>query len=274
MLTYPSCRHIKYNLDHGPSEPLSGPVFQCFDLLMTLFKALADVPVGSVRAVKATRTVSNSVIEKNAGEPFSMGVRAVDGKPSTEREPGSSNTLRRALTVPTSPSTDPLVLDNLNRQRSAPVRHEEEEESDNGLETELEIVELPGEPVQEAYLSQPSSTSYIESEITDRQNSNFENDQSSIRTSNTQTGLKYAGNAIKGTGLGLSKSVSRLTVAGFKAPLDAFSTLAYGFHNVPKLWGDDIRPPDRITGARSGLKAAGKVCTRHWMNLESNELMQ
>ncbi|KAI5863339.1 glycosyltransferase family 1 protein [Durotheca rogersii] len=41
-------------------------------------------------------------------------------------------------------------------------------------------------------------------------------------------------------------------------PADFFLALARGFHNAPRLYGDDtVRRPIRITGIRSGLKAAG-----------------
>ena len=40
--------------------------------------------------------------------------------------------------------------------------------------------------------------------------------------------------------------------------------LARGFHNAPKLYGDEsVRPADKITDFQSGLKAAGKVCSYH-----------
>jgi hypothetical protein len=36
--------------------------------------------------------------------------------------------------------------------------------------------------------------------------------------------------------------------------------LARGFHNAPKLYGDDtVRPQERVTDLQSGLKAAGKA---------------
>lgn len=34
--------------------------------------------------------------------------------------------------------------------------------------------------------------------------------------------------------------------------------LAQGFHNAPKLYGDEVRPTGKVTGFQSGLKAAGK----------------
>ncbi|KAI0849493.1 glycosyltransferase family 1 protein [Daldinia vernicosa] len=42
------------------------------------------------------------------------------------------------------------------------------------------------------------------------------------------------------------------------APVDLSLALAQGFHNAPRLYGDEtVRRPIRITGIRSGLKAAG-----------------
>jgi hypothetical protein len=36
--------------------------------------------------------------------------------------------------------------------------------------------------------------------------------------------------------------------------------LARGFHNAPKLYGDDtVRPQEKVTDFQSGLKVAGKV---------------
>ncbi|KAF6807292.1 udp-transferase [Colletotrichum sojae] len=44
-----------------------------------------------------------------------------------------------------------------------------------------------------------------------------------------------------------------------RAPVDLSMALAQGFHNAPRLYGDDtVRRPPRVTGIRSGLKAAGR----------------
>jgi hypothetical protein len=54
-----------------------------------------------------------------------------------------------------------------------------------------------------------------------------------------------------------------LVGAGLKAPVDITYNMARGFHNLPRLYGDrTVRRLDPITGARSGMKAAGKVSTR------------
>lgn len=60
--------------------------------------------------------------------------------------------------------------------------------------------------------------------------------------------------------IGASKGLSRIVGAGLKSPMDFTLGLARGFHNAPKLYGDDtVRPQERVTDFQSGLKAAGKV---------------
>ena len=60
-------------------------------------------------------------------------------------------------------------------------------------------------------------------------------------TKDTQHGLKKSGKALA------------------KAPMDISLALARGFHNAPRLYGDDtVRTPRRVTGIRSGLRTAGE----------------
>lgn len=48
--------------------------------------------------------------------------------------------------------------------------------------------------------------------------------------------------------------------AGLKAPMDITHNMARGFHNLPKMYGDEtVRPLDKVTDVQSGLQAAGKV---------------
>lgn len=57
-----------------------------------------------------------------------------------------------------------------------------------------------------------------------------------------------------------TKGVSRIVGAGLKSPMDFALGIARGFHNAPKLYGDDtVRPQEKVTDFQSGLKAAGKV---------------
>jgi hypothetical protein len=66
------------------------------------------------------------------------------------------------------------------------------------------------------------------------------------------------------------KGVTGMVGAGLKAPVDITYNMARGFHNLPKLYGDrTVRKLAPITGAKSGMKAAGKVhiCSLYFWHL-------
>lgn len=57
----------------------------------------------------------------------------------------------------------------------------------------------------------------------------------------------------------LKSSVGKSAGAIAKAPMDLSLAVAQGFHNAPRLYGDTtVRRPVRITGIKSGLRAAGE----------------
>ncbi|KAF4451965.1 putative sterol glucosyltransferase [Fusarium austroafricanum] len=76
-------------------------------------------------------------------------------------------------------------------------------------------------------------------------------DAASLRTETTteNTGGQYVGDIASG--------VERTATAIAKAPVDLSMALAQGFHNAPRLYGDNtVRRPIRVTGFHSGLRAA------------------
>jgi len=57
-----------------------------------------------------------------------------------------------------------------------------------------------------------------------------------------------------------AKGVGRIIGAGFKAPVLLTHDTARGFHNIPRLYGDEtVREVDEIRDLGDGLRAAGKV---------------
>ena len=99
---------------------------------------------------------------------------------------------------------------------------------------------------REAEEMQPSSSTFNVS-ATSSSNAGGKRDNRILQTSN-------------GVVLGTSKAIGKILVAGLKSPFEVSLSAAKGFHNVPRLYGDEtVRPHDRITGVWSGLKAAGKV---------------
>lgn len=66
---------------------------------------------------------------------------------------------------------------------------------------------------------------------------------------------KFNPDSAVSTGKGLAKIVG----AGIKSPMDFSLNVAKGFHNVPKLYGDEVRQVDKVTDLQSGVKTAAKV---------------
>jgi hypothetical protein len=55
------------------------------------------------------------------------------------------------------------------------------------------------------------------------------------------------------------KGLARIIGAGFKSPMDFSLNVAKGLHNVPKLYGAEVRQVDKVTDFQSGLRTAAKV---------------
>jgi hypothetical protein len=67
------------------------------------------------------------------------------------------------------------------------------------------------------------------------------------------TASNPAKDVVRQVGRGTVKTASALV----RTPVDLTVALAQGFHNAPRLYGDDtVRRPTRVTGIRSGLRAA------------------
>ncbi|KAI1213308.1 glycosyltransferase family 1 protein [Annulohypoxylon truncatum] len=83
----------------------------------------------------------------------------------------------------------------------------------------------------------------------------FENASSSTATTPASAPLQHSHEEYLND---VEEGAGRTGRALAHAPVDLFLALAQGFHNAPRLYGDDtVRRPIRVTGIRSGLKAAG-----------------
>lgn len=74
------------------------------------------------------------------------------------------------------------------------------------------------------------------------------------------------GNPFAAVAVGTTMGIGRAVGAGLKAPGVYSQGVARGFHNLPRLYGDEtVRKEDEVVGFRSGMAAAGKVCGLEWL---------
>ena len=59
--------------------------------------------------------------------------------------------------------------------------------------------------------------------------------------------------------LSTGKGLGHLVTASLKSPMLFTHNLTRGFHNMPKLYGEEVRQYKNITGLGSGLGVAAKV---------------
>jgi UDP-glucoronosyl and UDP-glucosyl transferase len=80
------------------------------------------------------------------------------------------------------------------------------------------------------------------------------NGSTNLATSHNPSGENLAIELAADAGHGMGKAGKAL----IKAPVNATLAVGQGFHNAPRLYGDTtVRRPTKITGIRTGLKAAG-----------------
>lgn len=70
---------------------------------------------------------------------------------------------------------------------------------------------------------------------------------------------------LRPTGAHTSKGFGRMMKAFVQAPMEVSVGLTKGFHNFPKLWGDDtVRPQEHVRDFKSGAVAAGREFGYGW----------
>jgi hypothetical protein len=70
--------------------------------------------------------------------------------------------------------------------------------------------------------------------------------------------LESAPSAAKQVVIGTGKGLGRIIGAGLKAPMTFTHGISRGFHNAPKLYGEQVREYENITDLKSGLLVSAK----------------
>jgi hypothetical protein len=65
--------------------------------------------------------------------------------------------------------------------------------------------------------------------------------------------------AVKEIALSTGKGLGRIVGAPLKAPMVFTHGVTRGFHNLPKLYGGEVREYENVTDLKSGLIVSGKV---------------
>jgi hypothetical protein len=222
-------RAQEYETDEGPLEPISGFGMGVFRTLGSMSMGIADLPSETVKAVQA---------------PF-----------------GSSRWQSQASLQTLAKRSEPSLVEESSTS-SAPLHHPQASQiARKPLARSLTLPNLP---------KQPSSNSSVE----ESSNSATSNGQSNPRDPDTNGKRPYIQknassdknhDMLRPTGLRTSRGFGRIVKAGVQSPMELSVGITKGFHNAPKLWGDDtVRPQERVSDLKSGMKAIGREFGFGW----------
>ena len=226
MLTIPRYRPKEYDSEDGPWDPISGGASALLGTVGSMMMGFADFPVEILKALRVKHPERGELGENLQGTEHADATH--DGKPAgkTTDQSGSVQEGDHPLKFTASSGVDGHNASIPNARCGSLARalsgHTRRPSHNRRASSDMDV-QKSRTPIRET--SPPGSHISLEA------------------------------------ALSAGKGVGRIVGAGLKSPMDFTLGLARGFHNAPKLYGDEsVRTPEKITGFQSGLKAAGKVC--------------
>lgn len=228
-------RPVEYHVDEGPPEPISGGAAALIGTLSEIGSGVVDMPAEVLKAMKF-------------GEYKKKDQEGVDPQAADQTPPDTLGVPGRSTDDSRSPSV--MSRDSIDSSAKDPRTR-------NTDQTQLQDVQSPE--------SRPSAMASVMSSDgqTHRRRWSLSRDDSRDASPAAQNRERSPMPEIGQIGLesilGATRAGGHIVKTGLKSPMDFTMSLAQGFHNAPKLYGDTtVRKPERVTDFQSGLKAAGK----------------
>lgn len=242
-------RPREYETDDGPWDPISGGASALVGTIGSLMMGVADFPIEIFKSVRAKNHEKATHKQGNSGEHTPTASRSslsletkdtesVDTSTTASTAGGSSKTSYESTNLSTAPT--------LTATSSATSIEKVQRVGSNSMRDALR-----------GALSRSRSASR-ERRNGSRSGSRTRSHQRSDSQHNSGGGFDPSTLTLENA-IGAGKGVQRIVAAGMKSPMEFTLGIARGFHNAPKLYGDDtVRPQEKVTDLQSGLKAAGK----------------
>jgi len=235
-------RPREYETDEGPWDPVTGATTALVGTISTMMLGVADFPIETLKALKIHPETRSSKSEGKKPEENIDGGRssgenstrqtAHSSRASTPRSETETNVFSDALSQTSSRTTSTFNFqDSMARMNAGPL----------SPGAEKRIPSSMAEALSGQLNQKPRSRS-----------------GSGSRPRSRKGSLSGGSNLLQ-TATDTGKGVNRILGAGFKAPMEFSLGVAKGFHNAPKLYGDEtVRQTEKVTDFQSGLKVATK----------------
>jgi UDP:flavonoid glycosyltransferase YjiC (YdhE family) len=252
-------RAREYQTDEGPWDPISGAASALTGTATSMMMGVADMPIQTLKLLNIhpdARAASKKGKERAQGSESisNAGESSRPGRPTTSRTATGADSVSGQDTPPTVQSPG---LDEKGSMRAAAMSPG-----------------APGSPSHRStFMAEAFSASAQHSRSSSRERGRLlspdacgpkrKNSASSTGPSRSETGSSsnFADNLKNmqvDSAVDTGKGLARIVGAGFKSPMDFSLNVAKGFHNVPKLYGGEVRKVDNVTDFKSGLTTAAK----------------
>ena len=240
-------RPVEYHVDEGPPEPISGGAAALIGTLSEIGAGVVDMPAEVLKAMKFGEYKKKDTGDnENDSSSTPTETLSVPG-------PSSNNSRSPSISTASFVSTNRLATEidvtkerqSMAVQTTSPTVQSPEIEPLHGRAMSS-VMSPDGGPKRRWSLS--------------RDNSRSNSPKPSPKPSRSDDcHVSEVGHMGLESILGATKAGGNIVKVGLKSPMDFTMSLAQGFHNAPKLYGDTtVRKPARVTDFQSGLKAAGK----------------
>ncbi|KAJ4375664.1 hypothetical protein N0V86_007197 [Didymella sp. IMI 355093] len=253
-------RAREYQTDEGPWDPISGAASALTGTATSMMMGVADMPIQTLKLLNIhpdARAASKKGKERAQGSESTpnVGESSHSGRPTTSRTvTGANSTMSGESTPPTVQSPG---MDDKASVRAAATSPG-----------------APGSPSHRStFMAEAFSASAQQSRSPSRERGHLlspdacgpkrKGSASSTGPFRSETGSSSnftdnLKNMQVDSAVDTGKGLARIVGAGFKSPMDFSLNVAKGFHNVPKLYGGEVRKVDNVTDFKSGLTTAAK----------------
>ena len=232
-------RAREYETEDGPWDPISGGAAALIGTIGNLTMGIADLPVEVLKSLK---------------------IASMDVKNSRNLDKSSTHASATGSTIPISKSSQSSTSDLSLKENKSLDSEPASEGSTATAETDATLKNIKTEPADGDDTPTPSRqlSATLSVSSTHRRWSRHGSRSSSLGPERHTDAGDAISHLTLESAVGGAKAIGRIASAGMKSPLDFTMSLAKGFHNAPKLYGDTVRPVDKVTGIGSGLKTAAK----------------
>ncbi|KAL8898452.1 MAG: hypothetical protein Q9192_002070 [Flavoplaca navasiana] len=241
-------RPREYDTEDGPWDPITGATSAIMGTIGSMMMGFADLPVEFLRALHI----------KPSEKPTETHLDA--GACSNTRESVEASSAEDVHTAPLSSQTsieNRSTTDSVRKSTSVSSQNLEEIQSTHPEASSNHLVS-PQCSRSPSTWARGTSMAQTLGDLASQRSSSLSRDRSSLDSKASKSPAKSQTISLE-TAVGTSKGIGRIVGAGLKSPMDFTLSLARGFHNAPRLYGDEsVRHPDKVTGIQSGLRTAGK----------------